>query len=74
MIHVKSGLCDAGYVGYTKGHLHMCVEGHCQKVSSIYKHYFKEHNTAVLNNFLARLKVIKKCTNKFDCFVNEMLN
>ena len=33
----------------------------------------KEHNTAVPNNFLARFNVIKKCTNKFDCLVNEML-
>ena len=24
-------------------------------------------------NFLARFNVIKKCTNKFDCLVNEML-
>ena len=69
----KCDLCDAGYVGYTKGHLHTRVEGHRQKASSIYRHYCKEHNTAVPNNFLARLNVIKKCTNKFDCLVNEML-
>ena len=25
----KCDLCDAGYVGYTKGHLHTCIEGHC---------------------------------------------
>ena len=60
-------------VRYTKGHLHTRVEGHRQKASSIYKYYSKEHNTAVPNNFLARFKVIKKCTNKFDCLVNEML-
>ena len=66
-------LCDAGYVGYTKGHLHTRVEGHRQKASSICKHYYKEHNTAVPNNFLARFNVIKKCMNKFDCLVNEML-
>ena len=35
----KCDLCDAGYVGYTKGHLHKRVEGHRQKASSIYKHY-----------------------------------
>ena len=49
------------------------VEGHRQKASSICKHYYKEHNTAVPNNFLARFIVIKKCMNKFDCLVNEML-
>ena len=69
----KCDLCDAGYVGYTKGHLHTRVEGHRQKASSIYRHYCKEHNTAVPNNFLARFNVITKCTNKFDCLVNEML-
>ena len=69
----KCDLCDAGYVGYTKGHLHTRVEGHRQKGSSICKHYYKEQNTAVPNNFLARFNVIKKCMNKFDCLVNEML-
>ena len=53
---------------------------HCQGyiiwkgvIYSIYKHYFKQHNTAVLNNFLAHLNVIKKCMNKFDCLVFELL-
>ena len=69
----KCDLCDAGYVGYTKGHLHKCVKGHRQKASSIHKHYSKEHNAAIPNNFSARFNVIKKCTNKFDCLVNEML-
>ena len=69
----KCELCDAGYVGYTKGHLHTRIEGHRQKVPSIYKHYFKEHNTAVPNNSLASFNVIKKCTNKFVWLVNEML-
>ena len=44
-----------------------------QKVSSIYKHYSKEHNTAVPNNFNAHFNVIKNCMNKFDCLINEML-
>ena len=39
----KCDLCDSGYVGYTKGHLHVRVEGHRQKASSICKHYYKEH-------------------------------
>ena len=69
----KCDLCDAGYVRNTKGHLHKRVEGHRQKVSSIYKHYSKEHNTDIRNNFSGRFNVIKKCTNKFDCLVNEML-
>ena len=52
----KCDLCDAGYVGYIKGHLHTRVEGHRQKTSSIYRHYCKEHNTAVPKNFLPRFK------------------
>ena len=47
----KCDLCNAGYGGYTKGHLHTRVERHRQKASSIYRHYCKEHNTAVPNNF-----------------------
>ena len=70
----KWDLCDAGYVGYTKGHFHTRFEGHRQKTSFIYKHYYKEHNTAVPNNFLAHFNVNKKCMNKFDCLVNEMLS
>ena len=58
----KCDLCDAGYVGYTKGHLHKRVEGHREKASSIYKHYSKEHNTVIPNNFSVRFNVIKKCT------------
>ena len=70
----KCDLCDAGYVGYpAKGHLHKRVEGHLQKASSIYKHYSKEHNTTIPNNFSGRFNVIKKCRNKFDCLVNKML-
>ena len=30
----KCNLCDAGYVGYTRGHLHERVEGHTRKSSS----------------------------------------
>lgn len=53
--------------------LHHCQGYIHEKAYSIYKHYFKEHNTAVLNNFLAHLNVNKKCMNKFDCLVYELL-
>ena len=29
----KCNLCDAGYVGYTRGHLHERIEGHTRKSS-----------------------------------------
>ena len=34
----QCNLCDAGYVGYTRGHLLERVDGHKQKSSSICKH------------------------------------
>ena len=42
-------------------------------IKSLFCRNSKEHNTAVLNNFLACFNepVIKKCTNKFDSLVNE---
>ena len=43
----ECNLCDAGYVGYTRSHLHERVAGHKQKSSSICKHYLSEHNSNV---------------------------
>ena len=37
------------------------------------KHYEKEHAGAVPDDLLSRFKVLKKCRNKFDCLINEML-
>ena len=68
----QCGLCDAGYVGYTRGHLHTRVDGHKQKASSVYKHYHEQHSE-VPKDLLRRFSVLKKCRNKFDCLVNEML-
>ena len=65
-------LCDAGYVGYTRGHLHTRVDGHKQKASSVYKHYHEQHGE-VPKDLLRRFSILKKCRNKFDCLVNEML-
>ena len=65
-------LCDAGYVGYTRGHLHNGVKGHEQQSSAIAKHYKKIHRT-MPQDLLKRFKVLKKCRDKFDCLVYEML-
>ena len=64
----KCNLCDAGYVGYTRGHLHERVEGHTRKSSSIYWNIITSN-------------IIVKCLNaslinengKFDCLVKAML-
>ena len=65
-------VCDAGYVGYTRGHLHTRVDGHKQKASSIYKHYHKQHGE-VPKDLPKRFSILKKCRNKLDCLANEML-
>ena len=69
----KCNLCDAGYVGYTRGHLHERVDGHKRKSSSIYKHYHLQHNDRIPQRFLEQFHVLAKCTNKFDCLIHEAL-
>ena len=70
--HFQCNLCHVGYVGYTHGHLHTRVDEHKQKASSVYKHYCEQHGE-VLKDLLRCFSILKKCKNKFDCFVNEML-
>ena len=65
-------LCDAGYVGYKRGHLRNRVKGHKQQSSGIAKHYKNMHE-AIPQDLLKCLKVLKTCRNKFDCLVYEML-
>ena len=48
----KCNLCDARYVGYTRGHLHERVEGDTRKSSSIYKHYNLQHNSEMPERFI----------------------
>ena len=69
----QCNLCDAGYVGYTRGHLHERVDGHKQKSSSICKHYLSEHNSNIPPHLLEQFHVLTKCSNKFDCLIKEML-
>ena len=38
-------LCDASYVGYTRGHLHKRVKGHKQQSSTIPNNYKNVHGT-----------------------------
>ena len=61
------------YVGYTPGHLYARVDGHKSTPSSVRKRYDNDHAGAVPENLLSCFKVLKKCMNKFDCLVNEML-
>ena len=48
------------------------VKGHKQQSSAIAKHYKDMHGT-MPQGLLERFKVLKKCKNKFDWLVYEML-
>ena len=49
------------------------VDGHESTSSSVCEHYDNDHSGAVPEDLLSCFKVLKKCLNKFDCLVNEML-
>ena len=55
-------LCDTNYIGYTCRHKH----------SVIGKHLRDAHGLTP-NNLIRNFKVIKKCRDKFECLVYEML-
>ena len=57
-------LCDAGYVGYTRGHLHNRVKGHKQQSSAIAKHYKKSCTEQCLTT----------CQSVSKCLRNAKLN
>ena len=64
-------LCDSGYVGFTRRHLRQRVEEHKNSSSSIGKHFRDKHYFAP-KDFTKNFSVSKKCTDKFDCLVQEM--
>ena len=63
-------LCDADYVGYTARHLQQSIAEH--KYSAIGKHLLEAHSDKNLLNE-GQFRVLKKCHEKFDCLVYEML-
>ena len=68
--HFLCDLCDADYVGYTARHLHQRIAEH--KNSAIGRHFLEAHgnNNRLIEN---QFTVLRKCQNKFDCLVFEML-
>ena len=74
----KCSLCDAEYVGYTKRHLHQRISEHSRKTSSIYKH-LDQHvkndgcDNKIINEIDNNFSILRKCLNKQDCLIYEML-
>ena len=67
-------LCDASYVGYTLRHLHQLAAEHNKQSSAIGKHFMNERCVVPKDLMINRhFSVLKKCMNKFDCLVHEML-
>ena len=50
----KCNLCDAGYVRYTRWHLHERVDEHKRKSSSVYKHYHLQPDTTAIFRTVSR--------------------
>ena len=69
----KCDQCDAGYVGYTRGHLFARIDGHRSKTSSVRKHYDYRHAGRIPGDLRNCFNVLKKCQNNFGCLINEML-
>ena len=53
-------LCDTGYVGYTRGHLHNRVKGHKQKQSSTIAKHYKNVHGVIPQDLLKHFEVITK--------------
>ena len=66
----KCDLCDAGYVGYTCRHLHQRIEEH--KGSVIGDHLRNKHGIEP-DNITRSFNILRKCKNKLDCLIFEML-
>ncbi|XP_067039590.1 uncharacterized protein [Acropora muricata] len=67
----KCDLCDAGYVGITRRHLHQRVDEHRHTSSSIGKH-FRDKHSSTPKDLTTNFTILKKCNSKFDCLIYEM--
>ena len=67
----KCDLCDAGYVGFTRRHLHQRVHEHRHASSSIGKH-FRDKHSLTPKDLTTNLTILKKCNSKYNCLIYEM--
>ena len=56
----KCDLCDAGYVGFTRRHLHQRVDEHRRTSSSIGKHFRDKHSSTPKDR-TTNFTILKKC-------------
>ena len=62
---------DAGYVGFTRRHLHQRVDEHRHTSSSIGKR-FRDKHSSTRKDLTSNFTILKKCNSKFDCLIYEM--
>ncbi len=60
------------YVGFTNRHLHQHINEHAGSTSSIGKHNKQHHGIEHLN-ITDNFSVLRKCRNKLECLIYEML-
>jgi len=65
--HFQCNLCD---VGYTCRHLHQRIEEH--KGTAVGNH-LKDQQNMYPNDIARNFKILRKCQNKLDCLIFEML-
>ena len=68
-INFKCNLCDAGYVGYTRRHLHQRGTERKNASSSIGKHFRVKRSYVPNDDLTKNFTILKKCRNKFDCLI-----
>ena len=67
--YYKCDLCEAGYVGYTCRHLFQRIDEHAS--SKVGNHHKDCHES--LQGFKESFKVLRRCKNKSECLIFEML-
>ena len=67
----KCDLCDAGYVGFTRRHLHQRVDELRHTSSSISKHFCDKHSSTP-KDLTTNFTILEKCNSKFDFLIYEM--